>query len=405
MAEFQDLEIRLRAVDDASEKLQKVVDLLEKVKSLSSNVSTNVNVKSNTSSRTRGSSSTEAKSVKALNAEYEKAKNNLDALIQKQNTLNSILRKSGTGQSISDNERNVLQEYINSGGKLQETLNQQVISAQEKLAEVQKKVNASTQQQSTANQKLSNTQNTASTSTKNLKDNQKNLDEQNKSTAKSFVTLAAKITTVVRVFRRLTTGLFSAIKESGEFVENLNLFAVTFGENYQETLDWALEFADNLGVASNEIVRFTGLFKQLADSIGVTQETATEMSQVLTQLGYDLASFYNISTESAFEKLQAGIFSGQTKPLRSLGLDVTQQTLDNLLKTDEAFKDLGVTSSKALLQSDKAMLRLIVVLQNAQNSFGDINRTIRNKNSGFIRKRINENRVNANQSGVFMLVA
>lgn len=66
----------------------------------------------------------------------------------------------------------------------------------------------------------------------------------------------------------------------------------------------------------------------------------------------------------------------QTKPLRSLGLDVTQQTLDNLLKTDEAFKDLGVTSSKALLQSDKAMLRLIVVLQNAQNSFGDINRTI-----------------------------
>lgn len=62
--------------------------------------------------------------------------------------------------------------------------------------------------------------------------------------------------------------------------------------------------------------------------------------------------------------------------VRSLGLDVTQQTLDNLLKTDEAFKDLGVTSSKALLQSDKAMLRLIVVLKNAQNSFGDINRTI-----------------------------
>lgn len=95
----------------------------------------------------------------------------------------------------------------------------------------------------------------------------------------------------------------------------------------------------------------------------------------------------------------------QTKPLRSLGLDVTAQTLDNLLKTNEAFKNLGVTSSKALLQSDKAMLRLIVVLQNAKNSFGDINRTIRNKNSGFIRKRINENRVNANQSGVFMLVA
>lgn len=288
MAEFQDLEIRLRAVDDASEKLQKVVDLLEKVKSLSSNVSTNVNVKSNTSSRTRGSSSKEAQSVKALNAEYEKAKNNLEALIQKQNTLNSAIKKATQNQAPSDGgERQLLTEYMLSGGKSQETLNKQVIDAQKQLEDIQKKVNASTQQQSSSNQKLSNSQNTASKSTKNLKDNQKNLDEQNKSTAKSFVTLAAKITTVVRVFRRLTTGLFSAIKESGEFVENLNLFAVTFGENYQETLDWALEFADNLGVASNEIVRFTGLFKQLADSIGVTQETATEMSQVLTQLGYD----------------------------------------------------------------------------------------------------------------------
>ena len=284
MAEFQDLEIRLKAVDDASEKLQKVVDLLEKVKSLSSNVSTNVNVKSNTSSRTRGSSSTEAQSVKALNAEYEKAKNNLDALIQKQNLLNSALKK---GAYSEGEEKSLLTQYLQSNGKFGDELNKEIIQAQKQLEDIQKKVNASTQQQSTANQKLSSTQNTASTSTKNLKDNQKNLDEQNKSTAKSFVTLAAKITTVVRVFRRLTQGLFSAIKESGEFVENLNLFAVTFGENYQETLDWALEFADNLGVASNEIVRFTGLFKQLADSIGVTQETATEMSQVLTQLGYD----------------------------------------------------------------------------------------------------------------------
>lgn len=62
--------------------------------------------------------------------------------------------------------------------------------------------------------------------------------------------------------------------------------------------------------------------------------------------------------------------------VRSLGLDVTAQTLDNLLKTNEAFKNLGVTSSKALLQSDKAMLRLIAVLQNAQNSFGDMQRTV-----------------------------
>lgn len=196
------------------------------------------------------------------------------------------------------------------------------------------------------------------------------------STTKSLIKQTLSISGLVAIVRRLSKALFSAVSASGEFVENLNLFAVTFGDNYQETLNWALDFAKNLGVASSEIVRFTGLFKQLADSIGVANEIGDEMSQTLTQLGYDLASFYNISTESAFEKLQAGIFSGQTKPLRSLGLDVTAQTLDNLLKTNEAFKNLGVTSSKALLQSDKAMLRLIAVLQGAQNSFGDMQRTI-----------------------------
>ena len=95
------------------------------------------------------------------------------------------------------------------------------------------------------------------------------------------------MTVIVATVRRLSRGLFSAVEESGAFVENLNLFAVTFGENYQETLDWALDFADNLGVAANEVVRFTGLFKQLSDSIGIADEMGDQMSQTLTQLGYD----------------------------------------------------------------------------------------------------------------------
>lgn len=92
----------------------------------------------------------------------------------------------------------------------------------------------------------------------------------------------------------------------------------------------------------------------------------------------------------------------QTKPLRSIGLDVTYQSIDNLLKTTDALAQFNTTSKK-LDQSQKAIARTILVLQSVRNSFGDAGKTI--KNSGFMGKLINENLVNANQSGVFMQVA
>lgn len=191
------------------------------------------------------------------------------------------------------------------------------------------------------------------------------------SIGKQIISIAA----VVKVVKSLTNALVSSLTESGEFIENLNLFAVTFGDTYKETLDWSLDLANNLGFASSEVVRFTGLFKQLATSLEIASDIGDEMSTTLTQLGYDLASFYNIDTESSFEKLQAGIFSGQTKPLRSLGLDVTYQTLDNVLKTEEAFASFGATS-KSLDQAAKAQLRLYVVLKNSVNAWGDATKTI-----------------------------
>ena len=85
MAEFQNLEIKLQAVDNASQVLQKVVDQLEQIKKLTSG--------SNTITPTGGNSSAkQIQGVKSLNSEYEKAKSNLDELIRKQNLLNEALK-------------------------------------------------------------------------------------------------------------------------------------------------------------------------------------------------------------------------------------------------------------------------------------------------------------------------
>lgn len=46
----------------------------------------------------------------------------------------------------------------------------------------------------------------------------------------------------------------------------------------------------------------------------------------LTQLTADMASFYNVSQKDVAEDLSA-IFTGETRPLRTYGLDLTQATL------------------------------------------------------------------------------
>ena len=365
MADFQELGIKLEAIDNASDKLQKVVDLLEKIKKLTSSggvttvgsgSSINNIVGQASSLRTvaslynklkvaaEGATNAEISLINAQNREiiaaenYKNAQNKKTRALQRLAAAQERLKSAksdydlmtGSGadwDKLSDEQKsryNLLEEQ----GFSEIKATQQLESAKRAVASAQNSVVTATQSENSAYASLISAQNGVATATNNLRKEQEKQEQQMKKNTYSFVKFAAKMTVIVATIRRLSRGLFSAVEESGAFVENLNLFAVTFGDNYQETLDWALDFAENLGVAANEVVRFTGLFKQLSDSIGIADEMGDQMSQTLTQLGYDLASFYNIDTESAMEKLQAGIFSGQTKPLIDSGS--TQRCVDKL---------------------------------------------------------------------------
>lgn len=207
----------------------------------------------------------------------------------------------------------------------------------------------------------------------------KNTGTQSKNASQKLWQLSKNIATISTLYytaSRLARVVSNVVKESGTWIENLNLFAVTFGEsNYREMLDWAVEYAGKLGMANNEIVRMTGYFKQLSSAIGITGEQGSQLSQILTQLGYDFASFYNIDTASAFEKLQSGIFSGQIRTLRSIGIDVSQAAVQNLLDTSEALQAMGASANQ-LTQTQKVLARMILTMQAGTNAFGDMARSI-----------------------------
>lgn len=163
-----------------------------------------------------------------------------------------------------------------------------------------------------------------------------------------------------------------ALKESSSWTENLHMFEVSFGSASGEAYKFAKTIVNAFGTSQNEVVQYTALFNQMASAIGLATGTAEKMSYALTALGYDIASLYNLSIETSMEKLRAGI-AGQTKPLRQLGMDITAQTLDTYLK--DTLKLTNITS-KMLNQSDKMLLRTIVIMKQATNTYGDMAETI-----------------------------
>ncbi len=117
-------------------------------------------------------------------------------------------------------------------------------------------------------------------------------------------------------------------------------------------------------------MRYQALFNSMTKSMGLSANYAYTLSENMTKLGYDLASLYNIDTESAMTKLRAGL-AGQTEPLRELGLDITEQSLKPIAQ------ELGITESiRNMSQAEKSVLRYIAVLRQAQIAQGDFANTM-----------------------------
>ena len=177
--------------------------------------------------------------------------------------------------------------------------------------------------------------------------------------------------------RQVLNTLKDMTNASVNFTETANLFSVSFGKNveglnqyYEQALSFQEKLEEKLGVNIEESMRYQALFNSMTKSMGLGANYAYTLSENMTKLGYDLASLYNIDPDSAMTKLRAGL-AGQTEPLRELGLDITEQSLKPIAQS------LGVNESiRNMSQAEKAVLRYIAVLRQAQIAQGDFARTM-----------------------------
>lgn len=160
------------------------------------------------------------------------------------------------------------------------------------------------------------------------------------------------------------------VTQSNEYVENLNLFTVTMGKYAKEAYEYGRTVESVMGIDLSEWIRGQGVFNQIALGFGIAEDKAYTMSKGLTQLSYDLASFFNLDTEEAMNKVRSGI-AGELEPLRNLGYALDQATLKQVAL------DHGITKSiSSMTQAEKAQLRYITIMEQSKNAVGDMARTL-----------------------------
>ena len=192
----------------------------------------------------------------------------------------------------------------------------------------------------------------------------------NKKASVSFTDLFHKASLVINSFKAIGNSIYSFIKASSDHTEAVNLFTVSLGKYASGAKEYAESVSDIMGINTTEWLESQGIFMTLATGFGVASDRAQIMSQNLTQLGYDLSSFFNIDVEDAMQKLQSGL-SGELEPLRRIGYDLSQA------KLEATALELGIDKSvSSMTQAEKAQLRYYAIMTQVTTAQGDMARTL-----------------------------
>lgn len=153
-------------------------------------------------------------------------------------------------------------------------------------------------------------------------------------------------------------------------VESENLFAVSMGKMSEDAHKWSQDLSKTLGLNQYELRKNIATFNTMFMSMELGQKAAYDMSAGLTKLSYDMASFYNLKPEEAFDKLRAGI-TGETEPLKRLGILVDEANTKTYAYTHGIAKQ-----GEELTQQEKVLARYGSILRQTEAAQGDLARTM-----------------------------
>ena len=168
-------------------------------------------------------------------------------------------------------------------------------------------------------------------------------------------------------------GISAVIKDSvlaaSDLEQQIGKTSVVFGDSAKEIEAWSKTTADAFGLSQREALTTASSLGALFAPIGLTGNEAAKQSQKLTELGADLASFYNTDVQSALDAIRSGLV-GEAEPLRKYGVLLTETRVQQ-----QAMADTGKRNAASLTAQEKVLARIKIVYQDSASAQGDFART------------------------------
>lgn len=136
----------------------------------------------------------------------------------------------------------------------------------------------------------------------------------------------AKFSAVIVALRKVVNVMSQLTYKSSSYLESINLYQVAFNGAYEEADRFVNKITEMYGLDESWAVQTVGIFRQLANAMGLAVEQADSLSYLMTQMSIDISSLYNVDTSRASQVLQSAL-AGQTRPINFSGF-----TLKNVLK-------------------------------------------------------------------------
>ena len=160
-----------------------------------------------------------------------------------------------------------------------------------------------------------------------------------------------------------------AVQAASDLAEVQNVVDVTFGQDASVIDEWSKNAGKQFGLTETQAKRFTSTLGAMMKSAGLAGSEITKMSTDMAGLAADMASFYNLDFDTAFQKIRSGI-SGEVEPLKALGINLSAANL-------EAFRlSQGIEKSyNSMSQGEQVVLRYQYLMQATADAQGDFERT------------------------------
>ena len=167
----------------------------------------------------------------------------------------------------------------------------------------------------------------------------------------------------------ITGSIDESIGLASDLVETQNVVDVTFEDSASTINKWAQEALNAYGITETKAKQYSSTLGAMLKSMGIADDQVLQMSMDMAGLAADMASFYNLDHDTAFEKIRSGI-SGETEPLKALGLNLSVANLN-------AFAlEKGMTKTfDKMTQAEQATLRYQYLLEATKDAQGDFART------------------------------